>query len=40
MLNKCTKTKPKPELTLSFKNFSYVFITVHNCHTQHNTEQL
>jgi len=31
------KTKPKP--TLIFKNCSYLCIIVHNCHTQHSTEQ-
>jgi len=37
-LNKCTKTKPKPTLSLVFKNCSYVCVSL--CTTVvHNTAQ-
>jgi len=40
-LNKRTKTKPKTKPTLMLKNCSYVCACsiVHNCCTQHSTEQ-
>jgi len=34
-LKKHTETKSKPKPACKFKNGSYVYITVHNCHTQH-----
>jgi len=40
-LNKHTKSKTKPKRTVNCKNCSCVCvrIIVHNCHTQHSTEQ-
>jgi len=39
-LNKHTQTKPKPKVTLNFQELLMcVRVIVHNCRTQHSTEQ-
>jgi len=40
-LNKCTMAKPKPKTNIMTVTTAHMClrITVHNCHTQHSTEQ-
>ena len=33
------KKKPKIKSTVNCKNYSHVYVSVHNSHTQHSTEQ-